>query len=58
MDILSFELGKKLGGDSPGPGPGPGPSGKDVLVGGMAFVSIPAINDAYAGGINYEPQSE
>lgn len=24
MDILSFELGKKLGGDSPGPGPGPG----------------------------------
>lgn len=56
MDILSFELGKKLGGDSPGPGPGP--SGKDVLTNGDRFSSLTAVNDALTGGEIYEPQSE
>ncbi len=57
MDILSFELGKKLGGDSPGPGPGPGPSGKDVLVSGLRFSNIEPITDVLTGGEKYEPQS-
>lgn len=39
-------------------GTGPEPSGKDVLIEGVRFVTVSAANDVYAGGINYEPQSE
>lgn len=39
MDILSFELGKKLGG------------GTGIFVAGITFVSVSALNDVYVGGI-------